>query len=170
MNRDIRIIRDINLEAERFYEKAQALGSHAYKAFKDKRRAQLTGLENIAESSLKTSDIFDYIKKQIARSDAGKDWRAESLGDLLEDEVSQGFGERLMTRLQELPERVDVICKSVGIVTEPGKGKSKQDQELERVNLRENRWKRQEIHVRLMREFIRQLVVQYEYRAGEGGE
>lgn len=170
MNQDMKIIREINLEAEYSYEKAQTLGNHAYKAFKDKRRAQLTGLENIAESSLKTSDIYDYIKKQIARSDAGKDWRTESSNDLLEDEVPRGFGERLKAYLEELSKRVDVVCKNVGIVTEVGKGKSKQDLELERARWKEDRLKRQDIHMRLMREFIRQLVVQYEYRAGEGGE
>jgi hypothetical protein len=170
MNQDMKIIREINLEAEYSYEKAQALGNHAYKAFKDKRRAQLTGLENIAESSLKTSDIYDYIKKQIARSDSGKDWRTESSNDLLEDELPRGFGERLKAYLEELSKRVDVVCKNVDILTEVGKGKSKQDSELERAKWKADRLKRQDIHVRLMREFIRQLVVQYEYRAGEGGE
>jgi hypothetical protein len=170
MNQDMKIIREINLEAERFYDEAQALGNHAYRAFKDKSRAQLTGLENVAESSLKTSDIFDYIKKKIARSDPGKEWRAENKDDLSEGESPQGFGERLKIYLEDLSKRVEIVCKNVDIVTEVGKGKSKQDQELERAKWKADRWKRQDIHVRLIREFIRQLVVQYEYRAGEGGE
>lgn len=171
MNQDMKIIREINLEAERFYEKAQALGNHAYQAFKDKHRAQLTGLEDVAESSLKTSDVLDYIKKQIAHSDPGKDWRTESAKDLSPDESPRGFGERLKTYLeQDLSERVEIVCKNVDIVTKVEKGKSKQDQELERAKLKAHRWKRQDIHVRLIREFVRQMIVQYEYRAGEGGE
>ena len=171
MNNDMKIIREINLEAERFYDKAQALGNHAYQAFKDKRRAQLTGLESIAESSLKTSDILDYIKKQIARSEPGKDWRAEGKEDPVTNESQQGFGERLKTYLeQNLSDRLNIVCSNVGIVTKVEKGKSKQDSEIERAKLKTDRWKRQEIHVRLIREFIRQMVVQYEYRAGEGGE
>jgi len=170
MNQDMKIIREINLEAERFYDEAQALGNHAYQAFKDGHRAQLTGLENVAESSLKTSDILDYIKKQISRSDPGKYWRAESKDDPPIDESQKGFGERLKTDLEALSERVDIVCKNVDIVTKVDKGKSKQDQELERAKWKADRWKRQDIHVRLIREFIRQLVVQYEYRAGEGGE
>ncbi len=170
MNQDMKIIREINLEAERFYDEAQALGNHAYQAFKNERRAQLTGLENVAESSLKTSDILDYIKKQISRSDPGKYWRAEGKEDPPTDESQKGFGERLRTCLEDLSKRVEIVCKNVDIVTEVGKGKSKQDQELERAKWKADRWKRQDIHVRLIREFIRQLVVQYEYRAGEGGE
>lgn len=165
MNKEIRIIREINLQAERFYDEAQALGNHAYQAFKEefnKHRSQLTGLENVAECSLKTSDIFDYIKKKIAGSDPGKEWQAKVREDPPTDESQKSFGERLKTCLEKISERVDVICKNAGVVPRGEKGKSKQDHEY--------RLMRQDIHVRLMREFIRQLVVQYEYRAGGGGE
>jgi len=170
MNQDMKIIREINLEAEGFYDEAQALGNHAYQAFKDGHRAQLTGLENVAESSLKTSDILDYIKKQISRSDPGKYWRTESEDDLPEGKVRQGFGERLKKNLEGLSMQVERVCRNADIVTKVERGRPRQDEELQRAKLKADRWKRQDIHVRLMREFIRQMVVQYEYRTGEGGE
>jgi len=168
MNQDMKIIREINLEAERFYDEAQALGNHAYQAFKDGHRAQLTGLENVAESSLKTSDILDYIKKQISRSDPGKDWRAKGKDDPPTEESQKGFGERLKTYLETTlsDQPLKTVCVNVGIAIEPGKGKSKQSSEKLRADL----LKRQDIHLRLMREFIRQMVVQFEYRAGKSGE
>jgi len=131
----------------------------------------LTGLESIAESSLKTSDILDYIKKQIARSEPSKDWRTEVKEDPATGESQQGFGESLKTYLEkDLSDRLNVVCSNVGIVTKLEKGKSKQDSEIEKEKLKAHRWKRQDIHLRLIREFIRQMVVQYEYRTGEGGE
>lgn len=170
MNQDMKIIREINLAAERFYDKTQSLGNHAYQAFKDKSRAQLTGLESVAENSLKTSDILDYIKRQIARSDPGKHWRAKGSEDPPTAESQKSFGERLKTELETLSEQADSVCRNVGIVTKIDKGKSGQEEKLQRAKLHEDRWKRQEVHLRLMREFIRQMVVQYEYRAGERGE
>jgi hypothetical protein len=170
MNQDMKIIREINLEAERFYDEAQSLGNHAYQAFKDKSRTQLTGLENVAESSLKTSDIIDYIKKKIARSDPGNEWRAKGKEDPPTEESQKGFGERLKSELEALSDQVERVCRNVEIVTKVEKGRPGQDEKLQRARMKADRWKRQDIHLRLMREFIRQMVVQYEYRAGEGGE
>lgn len=170
MNRDMKIIREINLEAERFYGEAQLLGNHAYQAFGDKSRAQLTKLENLAESSLKTSDIIDYIKKQTSRPDSGKNWRVEGKDDPPTEESQKGFGERLKAELEKLSDQAERVCRNVGIVTKIEKGKSRQDEERQRARMKGDRWKRQEVHLRLMREFIRQMVVQYEYRTGASGE
>ena len=60
-------IREVNIQAEEFYKDAVDLGTHAAYTLKDNHRSQMTGLENIAESALKYSDIFDYIKRQTAR-------------------------------------------------------------------------------------------------------
>src|SRR5437660_6434765 len=128
MNQDMKIIREINLEAEGFYDRAQAIGNHAYQAFKSGHRAQLTGLERVAESSLKTSDILDYIKRQIARSDPGKDWRAKGNEDPPTAESQQGFGECLRTYLEKTlsEESLRRVCENTGIAIESGKGKGKQ--------------------------------------------
>jgi hypothetical protein len=161
MNEAMKIVREINIEAERFYDEAQKLGKYASDALTGKRRSQMTGLENVAENSLKTSDIFDYIKRQIARSKEGQDWRApekeaarkqkqqaeeQPVAATQQQEV-QGFGERLNASLRKLEERRNNICKRIDIpVTD--------------------RWKRQDIHLRLIRQFIRQVVIQYEYVSG----
>ena len=67
MNPEMKIIREVSIQAEDFYDDAVKLGDHAAFALKATHRSQMTSLENIAESTFKTSDIFDYIKKQTSR-------------------------------------------------------------------------------------------------------
>jgi hypothetical protein len=62
---EMKIIREVNIQAEAFYAEAKKLGDHSADAFGEKHRSQITGLENVAETALKTSDIFDYIKRKI---------------------------------------------------------------------------------------------------------
>jgi hypothetical protein len=208
INKDMRRIREISIQAEAMYDDAIRLGNHAAYAFKDlsrskrnSHRSQMTGLENIAESALKTSDIFDYIKKQTARFDY---WRKEfpvskedqnkelyeALKNFLEQEIKDrhddhkdpneglfevlknfleqetknrrdirddntGFGEALKSFLErEVKRRRDRICRvlDIGDVTD------------------EDKYKRQQIYLQLIRQFIRHLVVQYEYCASQEEE
>ena len=151
MNIELKIIREVSLEAEECYPEAVKLGDHAAYALQSRHRAQLTGLENIAESAFKTSDILDYIKKQIARF---SQWRRP---DPTANNPQQGFGERLKDYLeQELPLRVERIC------------------ERKRLNIGnetdEHRLLRRHIYLLLMRQVIRQVVVQYEYRVSLGNQ
>jgi hypothetical protein len=146
MNQKMKIIREVNTQAELFYNDAVGLGDHAASALKKEHRSQMTSLENIAESTLKTTDVFDYIKKQIARYEY---WR-KSLRE--QKDSNEGFGERLKSYLEtKLPERIVTISKAVGIgdVTD------------------EDKQERREIYLLLMRQFIRQVVVQYEYRVNQ---
>ncbi len=176
MNEAMKIVREINIEAELFYGEAQKLGKHAADALTGKRRSQMTGLENVAENALKTSDIFDYIKRQIARSAEGKDWRApekkaiEQPAAQAEQEEQQGFGARLKTYLEkDMEHRRDRVCGRINIAganDRPTRTKSKEDDQAQRAKLQADRWKRQDIHLRLMRQFIRQMVIQYEYVSG----
>ena len=140
MNRTMKIIREVNYQAELFYHDAVNMGDHAASALGKERRAQMTSLENIAESTLKSTDVFDFIKKQIARHD---DWRKPFKQHT---DPHQGFGERLKIYLeQDLPPKITIVCKSSGV--------GDQEQQL-----------RREIYLQLIRQFIRQVVVQYEYR------
>ena len=146
MNRKMQIIREVNTQAELFYSDAVGLGDHAASALKKSHRSQMTSLENIAESTLKTSDVFDYIKKQIARYDY---WRRPPRE---QRDANQGFGERLKTYLEaKLPERIVTVSNAVGNtdITD------------------EDKQERREIYLLLIRQFIRQVVVQYEYRANQ---
>ena len=145
MNNTMKIIREVNNQAEEFYKDAVGLGDHAAEAMGKARRSQMTSLENIAESALKTSDVFDFIKKQIARHD---DWNKPFKGY---KDANLGFGERLKTYLEkEIPPKITIIVNSVG--TDGTIDKEQQ---------------RKQIHLMLIRQFIRQVVVEYEYRVNK---
>jgi len=139
----VKIIREVNIQAEEFYKDAVELGIHAAYALKVNHRSQMTGLENIAESALKYSDIFDYIKRQTARYPY---WQQGP-----EHEKSGvAFGERLLNYLErELVNRRESVCKRLSIGD-----KTDEDKQL-----------RRRLYLQLIRQFVRQMVVQYEYRA-----
>ena len=146
MNKDIQIIREVSATAESdaFYEKAEQLGQHAAHALKASHRSQLTGLENIAESTLKTTDILDYIKKQTARFPY---WRQ---GFPQAENPNEGLGESLKHYLeQDLRTKRDAICNGrlrIGDRTD------------------EEKQYRRRVYLLLMRQLIHQMVVEYEYR------
>ncbi len=146
MNRKMKIIREVNYQAELFYSDAVGLGDHAAAALKKTHRSQMTSLENIAESTLKVTDVFDYLKKQISRYEY---WR-KPLRD--QKDAHEGFGERLKTYLEtKLPERIVPISTAIGNGNESD----------------EDKQERREVYLLLMRQFIRQMVVQYEYRVNQ---
>lgn len=135
---EMKIIREVNIQAESFYDEAKHLGNLAADAFGEKHRAQISGLENIAESALKTSDVFDYIKRQTARHDH---WRKDN------------FGKNLIDKLEsDLADRQKVISASLGISEKTDAG----------------RLERRRIHLLLIRQFVRQLAIHYEFMASFG--
>jgi len=143
MNPEMKIIREVSDQAENFYDDAVKLGDHAADALKAAHRSQMTELENIAESALKSSDIFDYIKKQSARFHY---WRQAFAGH---SDTKIGFGERLKTYLEkDMAEKLATICKRLDI------GNSSD----------EDKQKRRRIYLMLIRQFIHQMVAEYEYQ------
>ena len=137
---EMKVIREVNTQADALYEVAKQLGDQAAEAFGEKHRAQITGLENIAESALKTSDIFDYIKRQTARHDH---WR------------QGGFGSQLLNTLEkEIATKRDAICSggNLNISNKTDAG----------------RQERRRIYLLLMRQFIRQMAVEYEFQVSLG--
>lgn len=146
MNSEMKIIREVSIQAENFYNDAVKLGDHAAYTLKAAHRSQMTSLEGIAESTFKTSDVFDYIKKQTARFTY---WR-QGFPEYKNPELS--FGERLKNYLEdELAKKRDTICGA---------------EKLDIKDIQERR----RIHLLLMRQFIRQMVVQYEYQVSIGGK
>lgn len=142
---EMKIIHEVNAAAadEDFYNAAVSLGDHAAEALKTRHRSQMSGLENIAESTFKTSDVFDYIKKQVARF---QHWR-QPFSELKSSNL--GFGERLKTYLEkDLAQRRDEVCARLGL----GDTSYLEKQE------------RRRIYLLLIRQFIRSMVVEYEYR------
>ncbi len=148
MNPEMKIIREVNIQAENFYNDAVALGDLAAVTLRAAHRSQMTSLENIAESTFKTSDVFDYIKKQTARFPY---WRQSAPGQ----NNTGGFGERLKNYLEKnLKDKLESVCNpkrlNIGNTTE------------------EDMQERRRIYLQLIRQFIRQMVVEYEYQVSLG--
>jgi len=151
MNPEMKIIREVSIQAENFYDDAVKLGDHAAYALKAAHRSQITSLESIAESTFKTSDVFDYIKKQIARFHY---WRQPFPEH---KDTNQGFGERLKQYLEnDLSKKLTTICSpkrlNIGDTTD------------------EEKQERRRIHLLLMRQFIRQVAAEYEYQTSPGAK
>jgi hypothetical protein len=139
----VKIIREVNIQAEEFYKDAVDLGIHAAYALKVNHRSQMTGLENIAESAFKYTDIFDYIKRQTARYSYWQQGPER-------ERPGEAFGERLLNYLEkDLSNRRDNVCKRLKIYD-----MTDEDKQL-----------RRRLYLLLIRQFVRQMVVQYEYRA-----
>ena len=146
MNIEMQIIREVNIQAEGFYEDAIDFGKHAAYAFRKEHRSQMTGLENIANSALKVADILDYIKRQTARSKESQQWRRDFPDP--KDPQEEAFGQRLLRYLEEdLDTKHNNIANrlKIGNQTEKDRG-----------------WRRS-IYLHLIRQFVRQMAVQYEY-------
>jgi hypothetical protein len=152
MKKRIELIIRVNKEAgsEKFYSESQKLGILAAQSFREEQgrerqqrhRAQMTGLENIAETTLKVTDVLDYIKKQTARQ---RGWQKEV------GENKERFGESLNKQIESgLEPFVKNVCTDFIDITTP---EGKQD--------------RQEAYLELVRQFIRQLVVRYEYEVSK---
>lgn len=155
MNRDMEIIYEVSNQAEKFYENAIELGDHAAHVLRAG-RSQMTSLENIAESTYKTSDIFDFIKKQVARFSYWRQSMPENQSTPTNKNANQGFGLRLKAFLeQDLKKVADELYDRL-----PLKTGSTIDKEMQ---------ERRRIHLLLIRQFIRQMVAQYEFRVSPVG-
>lgn len=140
-HRELKIIIEVNEAAENFYQESVKLGEHAADVITNKHRSQLTNLENVANSAFKSSDVFDYIKRQTARYNF---WRQPQ-----RSQSEQAFGERLLKQLeQDLARWRDSICTRIDIGDTTD----------------EERRLRRHVYLLLIRQFIRQMVVQYEYQ------
>ena len=149
MNKEMQVMLEISFETDDFYSQAAALGYHAAEALQTRHRSQLTGLENIAESTFKISDILDYIKKQTARFNHWRYTLAKG------ENTQQGFGERLRACLEnDLATRRDAICERLKV------GDSLYDDKQER----------RRIHLLLIRQFIRSMVAAYELEISPVGK
>lgn len=143
MNKQMQIIREVNIEAEEFYQQAIDLGMHAANVLTKGHRSQMTGLENIANTAQKTTDVFDYIKRQTARF---SDWQQ---GDQNAEQPDMPFGLRLKKALEGLKQQREDLCtpERLDISNE-----TPADKHL-----------RQRVYLLLIRQFIHQMVVHYEF-------
>jgi hypothetical protein len=111
----------------------------------------MTGLENIADSALKRTDVFDYIKRQTAKFPF---WRQSYPGNKAQGSSNKspddkGFGERLLYYLEEEMDEIYLpeICDE------------------NRLNIRkEDLYERRRISLMLIRQFVHQMVAAYEFQ------
>ncbi len=130
----IKMLREVALRADGFYDKAEKLGRKAAEELTDKKSSQIKGLEGIANSALKTSDVFDFIKTRTARQEKWQAWGPDLLEYLSRD--LRTARRTICTQLEIDPEGIDGL----------------------------------EVHLMLIREFVRQLTAHYEYVCWENKE
>ena len=139
----LRTLRAVALQADRdeVRGKAESFGAKAAKGLTRDKRAQVTGLENAANSALKVSDVFDYIKLRTARH---KEWSHENWGPDLLDYVSGGNQPSNPPPLSNLRLIRDHICSELHVATDSAEGL--------------------DVYLLLIREFVRQFSAEYEYK------
>lgn len=141
MNIGLQIARAVakELDQDDVYNRAKELGSQAVGSQgKGLRRAQISGLESVANGTRKVSDVFDYIKLRTARH---KEWRTNEIGAALLEALEN-----------ELRIRRDGICSELTRTLAQAVPPTIVDDYL-----------RQDIYLRLIRGFVGQLAAQYEF-------
>jgi uncharacterized protein YaaR (DUF327 family) len=135
MNERMKIQKEVAIIVDTFSDNTKAFGKKAKNAFAEKHKSQMRNLENIANSTLKASDVLDYIKRQTGRSEKDKMWKKDNFGNELLDKLEK-----------ELKKKRDQISDKLSVT-----------KEIDRLD----------IYLMLIREFIKQIVVHYEYELGE---
>lgn len=149
MNLQMQIHKEVELRLDDMYSKTQELGKLAVKVFgRGRGKTQLRNLENIANSSLKVSDVLDYIKRQTARMN---EWKKQDFGIKMLDYVQQGIDAR----------KDDIFKK---LLTET----QLTSQEEKILKGHQGEFKKQEIAMQLVRGFVKQLVIQFEWALATG--
>ena len=111
-------------------------------------KTQIRGLETLASTTDKVSDITDWLKLRIGR-DSGRDrWAQEGIG---RDLVNELEGLR-----RDAKEIVDKLRVGEGRVGEGNASAYPVDPDLER-----------QVHLRLCREFLKHLAAHFEYLKAE---
>ena len=155
------IAQQISLQADLFYSHGERFGGWMASACGHQHRAQITNLENVANSAHQVSDVLDYLKKQTAKSRPGSDWRdrdhdpagSREGGD--EGEGRRDLGTAALHFVAgALKERCEEVCRLVAAKT------GNDVPPLER----------QRIYVNLIREFVRQAAAHFEYQSAGGAD
>ncbi len=99
MTNRMKIVHEVAIAAESFYDKACEFGNIAAKALGKDKRAQITGLENVANNSVKVTDVFNYIKTRTARQEQ---WQKQNLGAELLNYLEKELGRKREDLLKTL--------------------------------------------------------------------
>lgn len=128
----LRLQRELDLQADLLYGEAEQLGAALARG--QTKNAQISGMESVANSSTRVTDLLDYIKRQTAKAKRGKEWRATVNGETV--------GEALLRVLtQDVPRRAAAATKAAGVdIPQPSAD-----------------W--QELQLHLARVFVRQVAI-----------
>ena len=137
----------ITLHLDEMYQDAEHFGAVAAEAFgRERGKAQLKNLENIANSTRKWSDVMDYIKRQTSRV---REWKKEI---------------EIQTPRMNEPGKVIFgldLLKFLRTVM-----KSRREKIITELSLT-NEYTQQELYLLLIRGFIKQLIIHFEWRLEE---
>ncbi len=125
-------------ESDKFFEKAIVPANKLWVAFGEGKKGmtQVRNLENIAYSTDRLSDIYDFLKKQMGRpGKLGEHWRHE------------GVGRELLDSLTWLRKQARKIANDV------------KDKHAQGVNDDTER----QIHLTLCREYVKHVAAHYQY-------
>ena len=122
----------IGLESEAMYESTGEMGTQMAKQKLQKN--QVSNLQNVAFSSNKTVDIFDYIKNQTGKDEKRENWAQNKLGEKLLNQLVglKSKAEKIIVRLKDQHVEIDEFDK-------------------------------QRVYLELCREFIKHTAAQYLY-------
>ena len=136
------IKRAVAQASDSLFEKAQGPAEKLLKAGLD--TGQIRNLENIAYSTDRLSDIYDFLKKQMGRpGDLGKKWR------------HQGVGQELLDTLTHLRKQARAIVRGdekTGIEGVKQRYPQGVDDDTER-----------QVHLMLCREYLKHVAAHYLY-------
>ena len=97
----LKTMREVGMHLDGLYTKIQELGTLAATSLGGGKRAQITGLESIANSALKVGDVRDYIKIRTARQ---REW------------LTHGLGKELLAFIEnDLERKRTETCKTLGL-------------------------------------------------------
>jgi len=133
----VALLKKVSLHSDDYYEDAKPLGEIARDAFGRQNKAQMSNLENIANSATRVADILDFIKRQTGRSKPGSRWLKQNFGRQLLEYLDG----RLRKQAAELVSEVAAALKDSQFQTGD----------------------KQHVHILLCREFIRHLMAHYLY-------
>jgi len=133
--------KEIIKESDNFYTRAQALAETAFMAFaKNKNKAQIRNLENVAYSSRKISDVMDFIKNQTGKAPRDKTWRYKK--------DNKDFGTLLLDQIEALEKTSIEVVQRLKKLT---------------ITIQDETEGKRNIHLRLIREFVKQISSHYLY-------
>jgi len=137
MSLQMKIHREVELQIDSMYEKSEEFGELAVKVFEEVRgKSQLRNLENIVNSTLKVSDVLDYIKRQTARLN---EWKKDNFGTKMLDYIQK-----------DIADMKETVFKNLSY-------------EFGHLKGHQGDFKKQEIAMQLIRGFIKQLVIHFEW-------